>query len=133
MKLRNLRLTLANVARTTNAKTMAVNEVGTVRKFDENGVPTDEITAYTATCSAYRGDELKVKFPPTVKDKWEELQQKLRNDVEIEISFVNLKLTPYALEGKAGGIISGVSGKADDFEIHVSKMDDILLDDEVVM
>ena len=129
MRLKNLRLTLANVARTTNAKTMPVNSVGEIHLQDETtGKPLDEITGYTVTCSAYRGDELKIKFPITVKEKWEELKAELENDVNIEISFTGLKLTPYAMKTASGTVLSGVSAKADDFKIESSSADDLLLD-----
>lgn len=129
MKLRNVRLVLGNVARTTNAKSMPVNSVGTLYETDENGNRTESIIGYTVTCSAYRGDELKVKFPPAVSMKIDELKKQLENDVEIEISFSNLKLTPYALKTKSGEVLSGVSAKADDFEIASSKLDELMLED----
>ena len=77
MKLKNLRLTLANVARTTNSKTMPVNEVGTTYKFDEFGKKTDVVDFHYIDCSAYRGDVLKVKFPATLTDKIEQLKADL--------------------------------------------------------
>lgn len=127
MKLKNLRLTLANVARTTNSKTMPVNEVGTVNKFDELGKKTDEIEYHYVECSAYRGDVLKVKFPATLTDKIEQLKADLENDVEIEISFTNLKLTPFALKADNGSVLSGVAGKADDFTV-VTSVEDVMSD-----
>lgn len=129
MKLKNVRLVLGNVARTTNAKTLPVNSVGTIYKMDDNGKPTEEIIGYTITCSAYRGDELKVKFPIEVADKFNELKKQLENDVEIEISFTKLKLIPYALKTQSGEVLSGVSAKAEDFTIESSKTDDLLFDD----
>ena len=68
-------------------------------------------------CSAYRGDTLKVKFPVTVESKINKLKKLLYDDVTVEISFSGLKLTPYAMIAKDGSLISGVSAKADDFEI----------------
>lgn len=133
MKLKNVRLTLANVARTTTSKTMPVNEVGVIFKQDAEGNRTDEIGGYTITCSAYRGDELKIKFPVTVAEKVAELRNKLENDVEIEVSFTNLKLIPYALKTKSGDVISGVSAKADDFEIASANLDEFVVEDDVVM
>lgn len=131
MKLKNVRLVLGNVARTTNAKTLPVNSVGTIYEMDENSKPTEKITGYTVTCSAYRGDELKIKFPLEVASKIDELKKQLENDVEIEISFSKLKLTPYALKTKSGDVISGVSAKADDFTIESNKSDDLLDDIEL--
>lgn len=133
MKLRNVRLMLANVARTTNSKSMPVNSVGVIYSQDANGNRTDEVIGYTITCAAYRGDELKIKFPITVADKISDLRNQLENDVEIEIGFTNLKLTPYALKTNSGDVLSGVSAKADDFEIVSSKLDEFLLDDDIVM
>lgn len=131
MKLRNLKVFLSNVARTTNAKSLPVNSVGNIYETDDNGNRSDTIIGYTITCSANKGDELKVKFPLAVADKIADLKKQLESDVEIEISFVNLKLTPYALKTKSGDVISGVSGKADDFNIFSTKMDDVMLDVDV--
>lgn len=129
MKLKNVRLSLPNVARTTNSKSMPVNEVGEVHKMDkETGKPTDEIEALTVTCTAYRGDHLKIKFPVTVKEKWEQLKAELENDIDIEISFTNLKLTAYAMKSDAGSVLSGVSARADDFTIILPNGDDYLID-----
>ena len=133
MKLRNIRLVLGNVARTTNAKSMAVNSVGTIYETDDDGNRTEKVTGYTVTCSAYRGDELKVKFPIEVESKITDLRRQLENDVEIEISFSGLKLTPYALKAKSGDVISGVSAKADDFDIVSTKLDELMLDDDIVI
>lgn len=130
MNLRNVRLTLANVARTTNAKTMDVINVGTVRVRLEDGNYSNEISNYTVTCAGYRGDSLKIKFPVTVAEKITELKKHLENDELVEISFKGLKLTPYALKANDGSILSGVSAKADDFEIFVKELD---LDEEIVL
>ena len=128
MKLKNVRLSLANVARTTNSKTMPVNETGTVKKRLEDGTFSDAIVNYTVECSARHGDTLKVKFPLSVAEKIEELNKLLRDDVTIEIAFTNLKLTPYALAGNNGSVISGVSASADDFTIVTTNADDIVID-----
>lgn len=128
MKLRNVRLTLANVARTTNEKSLSVNSVSNIYKMDEHGKRTDIITGYKVTCSAYRGDELAVKFPAELKEKIDALKAELENDVEIKISFSGLKLTPYALKANNGDVLSGVSAKADDFEITYSGSDEIDID-----
>ena len=118
MKLRNIRLTMGNIARTTNAKSMEVIATSVIQKRnDSNTGFTDEIEGYAVDCSAYRGDTLKVKFPVTVEAKINKLKKLLYDDVTVEISFSGLKLTPYAMLGKDGTLISGVSAKADDFEI----------------
>lgn len=126
MKLKNVRLTLANVARTTNAKTMPVNGTGTVKERNEDGSLSDRIIQYTVDCSGYRGDTLKVKFDTNVADKIAELNKLLENDMNVEISFTGLKLTPYALKANDGTILSGVSAKATDFTIEKSDYDDFI-------
>ena len=123
MKLRNVRLTLANVARTTNAKSMEALNVGTVKERLEDGTYSDKVNNYTVDCAAYRGDTLKVKFPTTVASKIETLKNHLENDELVEISFKGLKLLPYAMKANDGSVLSGVSAKADDFEIHVKEID----------
>lgn len=125
MKLRNVRLNLGNVARTTNAKSMSVNSASAIYGVDATGKRTGEITGFQVACSAYRGDELKVKFPNDVRvgEKIEGLIKQLENDIDIEISFKNLKLTAYAMLGADGKMISGVAAKAEDFEVIPSDFD----------
>lgn len=129
MKLKNLRLTLANAARTTNSKTMPVNDAGTVNKFDEFGKKTNIVDYHFIDCSANKGDVLKVKFPatPEIAKKIEQLKTDLENDVDIEISFTGLKLTAYAIKTESGSVLSGVSGKADDFTVETS-VEDVMND-----
>lgn len=128
MKLRSLKLFLGNIARTTNSKSLPVNSIGNIYETDENGNRSDTIVGYTINCATNKGDEIKIKFPMSVEEKITDLKRQLENDVEIEISFTNLKLTPYALKTKSGDVISGVSGKADDFNIFSTKMDDVGFD-----
>lgn len=130
MDLKNVRLTLANVARTTNSKTMPVNRVSTIHKKDDAGNWTEEVIGYVLECSAYRGDVLKVKFPLTVKDHYEELEKLLGNDMLVEVSFTGLKLTPYAMKLANGTLLSGVSAKATDFSI-ASSTQNLLEDFEI--
>lgn len=66
-------------------------------------------------------------------DKIADLRNKLENDVEIEVGFTNIKLTPYALKTSAGDVISGVSAKADDFNITSANLDELVMDDDIVM
>lgn len=127
MKLKNLRINLSNIARTTNSKSMPVNETGIIYSTDEDGNNTKTVAGYTVSCSAYHGDEIKIKFPTSVKPKIEELNERLENDIEISISFTGLKLKAYAMKGSSGNIISGVSAFADDFEIVDTAEDEILL------
>lgn len=118
MKLKNLRLTLSNVARTTSSKSMEVISTSPIQKRnDSNTGYVDEIIGYAVDCCAYRGDTLKVKFPVTVADKISELNALLEQDMTVEISFTGLKLTPYAMKVNGDSILSGVSAKADDFTI----------------
>ena len=128
MKLRNVRLTLANVARTTNSKTMEVIQVGTTKVRLDDGTYSDEIVNYTVDCAAYRGDTLKGKFPVDVAEKIAVLRKHLENDELVEIGFKGLKLIPYAMKANDGSVLSGVSAKAEDFEIHVVESD---LEDEI--
>lgn len=124
MRLKNLRLSISNVARTSNARTLAVNSVGEIHAADRS----NEIIGFSITCSVYRGDELRIKLPLTVQEKWEQLKIALESDINIEISFTALKLTAYALKTETGNIISGVSAKADDFEIVSTSADDLEID-----
>lgn len=118
MKLRNLRTPLSSVAKTTNAKGLEVISTSTVKKRNEaNTGFTDEIEGYAIECSVYRGDTLKIKFPVTVADKIANLKKLLDEDVTVEISFTGLKISPYAMIARDGTLLSGVSGKATDFEI----------------
>ena len=76
---------------------------------------------------------MKVKFPISTAEKIADLRNKLEKDVEIEIGFTNLKLTPYALKTNSGDVLSGVSAKADDFEIVASKIDELLIEEDDVI
>lgn len=132
--LRNLRVGLANVAPTTNAKGLVVNGVREAYETDANGNRTDIVKEYIIDCAGYRGATLPVKFPVSIKDKFLSLKHDLdTSDVMVTISFNNLKLTPFALLTKQNTVLSGVSAKADDFEILSSNADDILLDEDIIM
>lgn len=132
--LRNLRVGLANVAPTTNAKGLVVNGVREAYETDANGNRTDIVKEYIIDCAGYRGATLPVKFPVSIKDKFLSLKHDLdTSDVMVTISFKNLKLTPFALLTKQNTVLSGVSAKADDFEILSSNADDILLDEDIIM
>lgn len=127
--LRNLHLNLSNVAQTTNAKSMPVNGTNEIYERDENGQKTDTLKNLVVDCSGYRGATLSVKFPTTIKEKFDDLKKQLENDVNIQISFTKLKLTAYALKTDDNSVLSGVSAKADDFTIVSSIADSIDLDD----
>ena len=119
MKLRNLRLTLSSVARTANSKTMEASNVTPRRCRLKDGTFSDELEGYDVECVANRGDTLKIKLPLTVEEKVKTLKEHLLNDHLVELSFTGLKLFAYAMNGHNNSTLSGVSGKADDFEIHV--------------
>lgn len=131
MKLKSLRLSLPNVARTMNSKTMEAVAAGITKKRDSDGKFT-EITDYAfVDCAACHGDTLRVKFPAELAEKVENLREQLENDVIINISFTKLKLIPYALKASDGSVLSGVSAKADDFKIEsttLDELDDIIVD-----
>lgn len=126
MKLRNVRLTLANIAPTTNAKSLVVNEVAEIKERGEDGKPIpDKTIGYSCTCMARR-DSITVKLPLDVKEEWERLKELLENDALVEISFTDLKLTPFALVSSSGQLLSGVSAKAKSFQIVKSTADEIM-------
>ena len=128
MKLNNLRLTIANIARKSSEKTLPVNSAGITYKRSADGTVTTEIDHCFINCLANRGDTIKIKFPAILFDRVEELKNSLNDGANIEISFTNLKIFPYALKGNNDSIISGVTGKADDFSIVTTEYDDILAD-----
>ena len=123
MKLRNVRLSLGNVAKTTNSRKMEVIGTSVIRQRLEDGTYTDKAIGYALECAAYRGDTLKVKFPETVKEKVDKISALLQEDMLVEVSFTNLKLTPYAMLTRDGSVLSGVSAKADDFEYTTQELD----------
>ncbi len=122
MKLRNLNLTIADVARTSRDNTLEAVNAGIQKKRGENGTPTNETDFVYVECAVRRGDILKVKFPPELSGKITDLKGRLDSDEIINISFTNLRLIPYALAGNNGAIISGVSAKAEDFTIESSSL-----------
>lgn len=130
--LRNLHLNLSTVARTTNAKSMPVNGVSEIYERDENGQKTEQLKNLVIDCSGYRGATLSVKFPVEIKDKFDDLKKQLENDVTIEIAFTGLKLTAYSLKANDGSVLSGVSAKADDFDIVSTNTDDFDIDDVTI-
>lgn len=127
MKLRSIALTLANVARTSNARTLEAVNAGIQKKRDGNGTLTGETDFAYIECAARRGDILKIKFPAELSDKVLDLNRLLERDEILELSFKNLRLTPYALKAQDGSVLSGVSAKADDFTIESSALDEIEL------
>ena len=125
MKLKNLRLTLANVNTTTNKKDLEVVEITTNRIRLDDGTWSKEIDSFSLHCLAYRGDILKVKVGKELADKVTKLNNALGDDVTVNVTFTGLKLKAYAMRGNGdSGVISGVSARADDFEFVVQKIED---------
>lgn len=131
MQIENLRITMASVARTPDATDMELNKVGKVYKRDEHNNPTSELDYLYAECAANKGDSLRVKFPKELESKIDELKAFLDDDVAVNIAFEKLKLKSYKFRRTDGEVLTGVSGKADDFTIVSSVVDDI--DDAVIM
>ena len=128
MKLKNLRLTIGNVARTTNSKDFECIETSVNRVRNDDNTYSKDVESYSIHCIAYKGDVLKVKVPNTLADKVKKLTDSLTNDVTVMVTFTGLKLTPYAMIGNDAKLYSGVSAKADDFDFDVSAQDfDIIL------
>ena len=113
MKLKNVRLTLANVNRTTNAKDMEAIEV-TVNRVRNDGSMGRDVESYSIECAAYH-DTLKVKVGKELATKVTALQDALNDDVTVMVTFEGLKLKPYAMLSSEGKLLSGVSAKADNF------------------
>lgn len=125
MKLKNLRLTLANVNTTTNKRDMEVVETSVNRVRQEDGTLCRDVDSYSLHCIAYRGDILKVKVPKELAEKVTKLTDALSDDVTVNVTFTGLKLKAYAMKGNGeSGVISGVSAHADDFEFVVQNIED---------
>lgn len=125
MKLKNLRLTLANVNTTTNKRDMEVVETSVNRVRQEDGTLGRDVDSYSLHCIAYRGDILKVKVPKELAEKVTKLTDALSDDVTVNVTFTGLKLKAYAMKGNGeSGVISGVSAHADDFEFVVQNIED---------
>ena len=114
MKLKNVRLTLANVNRTTNAKDMEAIEVTVNRVRNEDGSMGRDVDSYSIERAAYH-DTLKVKVGKELATKVTALQDALNDDVTVMVTFEGLKLKPYAMLSSEGKLLSGVSAKADNF------------------
>ena len=131
MKLKNLRLTLANVNTTTNRKDMEVVETSVNRVHLEDGTWGRDVDSYSLHCCAYHGDILKVKVGKELASKVTALNDALGDDVTVLVTFTGLKLKAYAMRGNGdSGIISGISARADDFEFEVKTVvdDDFTID-----
>ena len=128
MNLKNLKLSIVNIALTTNTRTLDVLRTGKIHKRDTNGSITEAVESLYVECACRGGDSIKIKFPTEIESKITDLAKMLENDVTVSISFTGLKLTPYALKKADGTILSGVSGKATDFTIEKSISDSDILD-----
>lgn len=131
MKLKNVRLTLANVNTSISKKDMEVVETSVNRVRLDDGTMGRDVESYNLHCVAYKGDILKVKVGKELADKVTKLSQALCDDVTVLVTFTGLKLKAYALKAADGSIISGVSGRADDFDFEVQDSDDLNLDFEL--
>ena len=131
MNLRNVRINLGSVARTTNSKTLeAINAGHTYKRDDNNGNMTREPDNYYIDCAANRGDTLRVKLPLTCAEKVTALRDMLNtSDQIINVRFDKLELKAYALIGTSGNLVSGISAKAEDFEYSTD--DSLSLDDDI--
>lgn len=125
MKLKNIRLSLANVNTTTNKKDMEAVETSVNRIRQDDGTLGRDVESYSIHCLANRGDILKVKVPKELADKVTKLNDALGDDVTVNVTFTGLKLKAYAMKGNSEyAVNSGVSAKADDFEFAVQNIDD---------
>lgn len=125
MKLKNMRLTLANVNTTTNRKDMEAVETSVNRVRLDDGTLGKDVDSYSIHCLAYRGDILKVKVPKELAEKVTKLSDALSDDATVLVTFSGLKLKAYAMKGTGEyAINSGVSAKADDFEYTVQAVTD---------
>lgn len=125
MKLKNLRLTLANVNTTTNRKDMEAVETSINRVRLDDGTLGKDVESYSIHCLAYRGDILKVKVPKELAGKVTQLNDALGDDVTVNVTFTGLKLKAYAMKGNGDyAVNSGVSAKADDFTFNVQNVAD---------
>ena len=121
MKLKNLRLTLANVNTTTSRKDMEVVETSVNRVRLDDGTWGKDIDSYSLHCCANHGDIIKMKVGKEHAAKVTALNDALSDDVTVTVTFSGLKLKAFAMKGKSNSDypISGVSGSALDFEYKV--------------
>ncbi len=129
MKLKNLRLTLANVNTSTTRKEMEVVEVSTNRVRLDDGTMGRDIDSYAIHCAAHGGDVLKIKTPKELATKVTQLADALGDDVTVLVTFTGLRLKAFAMKS-GDSVISGISAKADDFSFRVQSAD---TDDEILL
>ncbi len=116
MKLKNIRLSIANIAKDPTQTSLPVNETGTIfETAPETGIRS--VIGYSITCSGNKGDEIKIKLPLTTEKKITELKNLLDRDMDVAVEFSGLSLRAYAMKTSDGNVFSGISAKADDFDI----------------
>lgn len=106
---------------------IAVVGTGTYNLQENTGRDFD---GYTISCVARRNDTLKVKVPKENNSAViTQITDALENGSEVYVSFSNLKLKAYAMTVEDNRVLSGVSAKADSFQIvsiqEVDEDDDI--------
>jgi len=89
-----------------------------------------DFDGYTISCVARRNDTLKVKVPKENNSALiTKIDDALQNGSEVYVSFSNLKLKAYAMLVEDNRVLSGISAKADSFQIvaiqEVDEDDDI--------
>lgn len=101
--------------------------------YNEQGKTTNsgrDFDGYTISCVARRNDTLKVKVPKENNSALiTKIEDALNNGNEVYISCSNLKLKAYAMTVEDNRVLSGISAKADSFQIvaiqEVDEDDDI--------
>ena len=133
MKLKNLKLTSANVAPTTNAKAFSVNSTSVIFERDAENKLTQNVAGYAVHVGARHGDELKVKLPVTARQTIADINSKLaQSDCNILVSFEGLTLKAYAMMSN-GALNSGVSATAQSVSIEKIEIEeDLGFDDEKI-
>ena len=125
MQLRNLHLFPANISKLGRTGRLEAVGTGTGRKQNEEGRWTREPQCHIVECASFHGDTLKVKIPLEPCEEFEKLEKIIRDGKTAVISFSGLTIKPYAMTTAAGTFLSGVSAKADGFQILE------ILDDEM--
>lgn len=130
MKLRNVHIALGNIARTTNSKSLEAIGARELKKRNPDGSWDPNPIGYAIDCAVRRGDTQTVKFPLSVADKIATLQEHLKDNVQVNITFSGLKLSLYDMKTSNGELLAGVSAKADDFEMEIihPDIDDLAID-----
>lgn len=132
MMLRNIKLSLSNIAENTGDKALVVVGTRNYRKRLDDGSFGRELEYYGIECRARKGDTITVKVPISLAQKVSALNDVVNNsDSTAKVTFSNLMLRVYAMQGEDGKVYSGVSAKADDFDYKV--LTDALNDDDLIV